>query len=209
MASKKYYVVWAGRKTGIFESWAECEAQTKGFQGAKFKSFPSLEEAKKAFAGGYAKTGSSFTKRKTTTNKTDEETTTIDVNSISVDAACSGNPGMMEYRGVHTQTGETLFHFGPILGTNNIGEFLGIVHGLAYLQQKGENTTIYTDSKTALSWVRNKKANTSLLRNSSTEAVWELIERAEKWLKENSYSNKILKWDTSKLGEIKADFGRK
>lgn len=209
MASKKYYVVWSGRKTGIYESWAECEAQTKGFQGAKFKSFPSLEEAKKAFAAGYAKTGTSAPKKKTTSSKTETGTTNIDVNSISVDAACSGNPGMMEYRGVHTQTGETIFHYGPVLGTNNIGEFLGIVHALAYLKQNGETTTIYTDSQTALSWVRNKNANTSLVRNSSTETVWELIERAEKWLKENTYSNKIIKWDTSKLGEIKADFGRK
>jgi ribonuclease HI len=207
MAGKKYYVVWSGRKTGIFESWAECEQQTKGYQGARFKSFPTLEEATKAFKGGYTKTSPASPKK--TNSKDDPSAISIDMDSISVDAACSGNPGMMEYQGVHTKTGEQLFHYGPVFGTNNIGEFLGIVHALSYLKKKGENTTIYSDSRTAIAWVRNKKANTTLERNKKTETVWSLIERAEKWLKENSYSNKVLKWETSQLGEIKADFGRK
>ncbi|MHC0035571.1 ribonuclease H1 domain-containing protein [Pseudoneobacillus sp. C159] len=206
MASKKYYVVWQGRKTGVFETWAECEKQTKGYQGARFKSFPTLAEAKQALSEGYASTKTTNKKNTTTKENAKPE---IEPNSISVDAACSGNPGMMEYQGVNTQTGETIFHYGPILGTNNIGEFLGIVHALSYLNQKGEHTTIYSDSMTAIAWVRNKKANTSLVRNNETKQVWSLIERAEKWLKENSYQNKIIKWETSQLGEIKADFGRK
>jgi hypothetical protein len=37
----------------------------------------------------------------------------------------------------------------------------------------------------------------------------EMIERAEKWLKENRYSNKIVKWETELWGEVPADFGRK
>ncbi|AGK54212.1 ribonuclease H1 domain-containing protein [Bacillus sp. 1NLA3E] len=205
---KKYYVVWAGRNTGVFRSWADCEKQTKGFQGASFKSFPSLEEANQAYSNG--KPNYSFSKVKNATKKSgSSEVTVFNPNSISVDAACSGNPGMMEYQGVSTKTGEVLFHFGPTLGTNNIGEFLAIVHALAMLKKQGLDTDIYSDSVTALSWVRNKKANTSLVRNKETETVWNLIERAEAWLKENRYPNKILKWDTNKLGEIKADFGRK
>ncbi|MGJ7922398.1 ribonuclease H1 domain-containing protein [Neobacillus sp. LXY-4] len=208
---KKYYVVWRGRKTGIFNTWAECEEQTKGFQGASFKSFPTLDEAKKAFEGGKSSGYSAAPKGASTAKKgtRSTETVVINENSISVDAACSGNPGMMEYQGVSTKTGEVLFHFGPILGTNNIGEFLAIVHALSLLKKQGLNTDIYSDSVTALSWVRNKKANTSLVRNAKTEQVWNMIERAEKWLRENQYSNKIMKWDTNKLGEIKADFGRK
>jgi ribonuclease HI len=208
MAGKKYYVVWSGRKTGIFETWAECEQQTKGYQGARFKSFSTLEEATQALKGGFSKTTTSSTKKSTSKNKP-STAPTIDMDSISVDAACSGNPGMMEYQGVYTKSGEQIFHYGPVLGTNNIGEFLGIVHALAYLKQKGEKTTIYSDSRTAIAWVRNKKANTTLERNNKSETVWTMIERAEKWLKENSYPNKVLKWETSELGEIKADFGRK
>ncbi|MDG4657823.1 ribonuclease H family protein [Ectobacillus antri] len=201
MAAKKYYVVWKGRKTGIFNTWAECEAQTKGFTGARFKSFPTLAEAQAAFNG--TATTASKPKAKAA------EPIAIDENSISVDAACSGNPGMMEYKGVDTKTGAVLFHFGPILGTNNIGEFLAIVHALSMLRKQNSSKTIYTDSKTALAWVRNKKANTTLRRDAGTEQVWTMVERAEKWLRENSYSNKIIKWDTAQLGEIKADFGRK
>ncbi|MEK4652100.1 ribonuclease H family protein [Niallia sp. FSL W8-0954] len=208
MAAKKYYVVWNGRKTGIFSTWAECEKQTKGFKGASFKSFPTLEEAEKAFKqdGNISKSASKSSSAQKQSNKT---LAAIEENSISVDAACSGNPGMMEYQGVDTKTGEVLFHYGPVFGTNNIGEFLGIVHALSLLQKQGKNTTIYSDSMTALAWVRNKKANTTLVRDKRTEELWQLIERAEKWLKQNNYSNKILKWDTNKYGEIKADFGRK
>ncbi|AYV66511.1 ribonuclease H [Niallia circulans] len=208
MAAKKYYVVWNGRKTGIFSTWAECEKQTKGFKGASFKSFPTLEEAEKAFKqdGNISKSASKSSSAQKQSNQT---LAAIEENSISVDAACSGNPGMMEYQGVDTKTGEVLFHYGPVFGTNNIGEFLGIVHALSLLQKQGKNTTIYSDSMTALAWVRNKKANTTLVRDKRTEELWQLIERAEKWLKQNNYSNKILKWDTNKYGEIKADFGRK
>jgi ribonuclease HI len=211
MASKKYYVVWTGRKPGIFNTWAECEAQTKGFQGARFKSFPTLSEAEAAYKKTPTSTPRTFTKKegKSDTAKTGKSTGTYEMESISVDAACSGNPGQMEYQGVATKTGQVFFHFGPILGTNNIGEFLAIVHALTLLKEQGLNTTIYTDSKTAMAWVRNKKANTTLVRNNKTEQVWALVDRAEKWLKENTYKNRILKWETKELGEIKADFGRK
>lgn len=208
MAAKKYYVVWHGRKTGIFSTWAECEKQIKGFKGASFKSFPTLAEAEEAFKQGGNKSKSS-SNSSSVQKQSNQTYAAIDENSISVDAACSGNPGLMEYRGVDTKNGEVLFHYGPVFGTNNIGEFLGIVHALSLLQKQGKNTTIYSDSMTALSWVRNKKANTTLVRDKRTEELWQLIERAEKWLKENNYSNKILKWDTNKYGEIKADFGRK
>lgn len=205
--AKKYYVVWNGRKKGIFSTWAECEKQTKGFQGASFKSFPTLLEAEEAFQKG--KNSVSPVKSDNGPTQQNKRQPSIEPNSISVDAACSGNPGLMEYRGVDTTSGELIFHFGPIFGTNNIGEFLGIVHALALLKKQQKTTAIYSDSMTALSWVRNKKANTSLVKDNRTKEVWNLIERAEKWLKENSYSNKVLKWETHLLGEIKADFGRK
>ncbi|MDL0434779.1 MULTISPECIES: ribonuclease H family protein [unclassified Niallia] len=207
MAKQKYYVVWKGRKPGIYKTWAECERQTKGFQGASFKSFPTLAEAEQAYKqGGFS---SSSAAGKSSNAASSSSSLPIDENSISVDAACSGNPGMMEYQGVDTKTGERIFHYGPVFGTNNIGEFLGIVHALVMLKKQGKNTTIYSDSMTALSWVRNKKANTSLTRDSRTEQLWQMIERAEAWLKENSYENKIIKWETHFHGEIKADFGRK
>ncbi|MEC0232093.1 MULTISPECIES: ribonuclease H [Paenibacillus] len=215
MAAVKFYVVWVGHKPGIYKSWADCQAQTKGYPQARFKSYESEAEARQALEKGWQKSlnfsgkGSSAATN-TSKSASPESAPEIDFDSISVDVGCSGNPGIVEYKGVDTKTGEIIFYQGPIAkGTNNLGEFLAIVHGLAYLQQQGSNKTIYTDSVTALSWLRKKEVSTNLVRDSSTEEIWTLVDRALKWLRSNSYSNKIVKWDTKKYGEIKADFGRK
>ncbi|MEM6724723.1 MAG: RNase H family protein, partial [Bacteroidota bacterium] len=130
--------------------------------------------------------------------------------SLSVDAACSGNPGLMEYRGVDTKTGEEIFRMGPFQhGTNNVGEFLALVHGLALLKKQGLSMPIYSDSKIAMGWVAKKKCKTKLDRITVNEKLFQLIERAENWLKANTYNTTILKWDTKNWGEIPADFGRK
>jgi ribonuclease HI len=129
---------------------------------------------------------------------------------LAVDAACSGNPGAMEYRGVYLQTGQQVFHFGPTFGTNNVGEFLAIVHALALLQQHNlPEMPVYSDSVNAIRWVQQKKCKTKLERTARTEQLFQLIERAEKWLKSNTYRNPLIKWETKKWGEIPADFGRK
>ena len=204
MAKKKFYVVWEGRKKGIFNNWNECLAQVDGFEGAKYKSFESMAEAKAAYEKGF-----SWSKSKSGISKNASSGAIIQ-DSYAVDAACSGNPGVMEYRGVHVGAKKQIFHQGPFpVGTNNIGEFLAIVHALAMLKKTSDARPIYSDSGTALAWVRNKKAKTTLERNAQTEELWQLIERAENWLKENSYPNKIYKWETEKWGEIPADFGRK
>jgi ribonuclease HI len=130
--------------------------------------------------------------------------------SLSVDAACSGNPGKMEYRGVYTKTGEEIFHQGPFVhGTNNIGEFLALVHGLAFLKQKNSNLPIYTDSQIAIGWVKAKRNQTKLIRTEENAGLFDLITRAETWLKQNEYTTTILKWETAVWGEVPADFGRK
>lgn len=194
--STKYYVVWKGKKTGIFSSWEACKEQVHGFPGAKYKAFSSKEAAQRAFLE----------------NSEERQVDTKDYikNSISVDAACSGNPGVMEYQGVDTETGRQLFHYGPVpKGTNNIGEFLAIVHALAYAKQHNRSIPIYSDSATAIQWVKNKQVNTKLPEDDETKELWKVIRRAEKWLQENNYKNPILKWETKLWGESKADFGRK
>lgn len=129
--------------------------------------------------------------------------------ALCVDAACSGNPGKMEYRGIHLPSGKQIFHYGPVYGTNNIGEFLAIVHALALLKQKGSAIPVYSDSYTARLWVQKKKCKTQLERNAKTETLYKIIERAENWLRNNSYPNEVVKWNTTEWGEIPADFGRK
>lgn len=131
-------------------------------------------------------------------------------NSVAVDAGCSGNPGPMEYQGVHLLTGQQLFHFGPVHGTNNIGEFLAIVHALALLDKQGlHDMPVYSDSATAQIWVRKKKCGTKLAQTPQTQALLGLVARAEHWLRTHNYRNPIIKWDTEHWGEIPADFGRK
>lgn len=212
MAKKKYYVVWEGRNPGVYESWAECEAQVKGFAGAQFKSFESLNVAEEAFRGNSQIIYNTGGKREAKPELTPAmmEKFGIIQNSLAVDAACSGNPGLMEYQGVYTATGTPCFHFGPVDdGTNNVGEFLALVHGLAWLKQNKLDLPVYSDSRNAIGWVQKKKCNTKLKQTRKNAQLFEMIARGEKWLKENTYTTKILKWDTKTWGEIPADFGRK
>jgi ribonuclease HI len=208
---KKYYAVWKGHHTGIFESWEDCKAQITNFKGAKYKAFSSFEAAKEALKQDFK---TYVGKQKSFKSELSaEELKKIgnpNPNSICVDAASSGNPGKMEYRGVDTATKKQLFRQGPFEhSTNNIGEFLAIVHGLAYLKQKNSSKLIYTDSKTAMSWVKKKKCNSKLQENAHNKAAFDLVHRAENWLKNNSYKTVIVKWETKAWGEIPADFGRK
>ena len=209
MAKQKFYVVWEGVTPGVYTSWTDCQLQIIGYEGAKYKSFDTREEAERALATSpYAYTGKNAKKKSEKVSSETLPACVID-NSLAVDAACSGNPGPMEYRGVHIASRQEVFHFGPTKGTNNIGEFLAIVHGLALLKQKGFDMPIYSDSVNAISWVRQKKCKTKLPRTAETEELFKLIERAEKWLRENTYTTRILKWETKEWGEIPADFGRK
>lgn len=207
MAKQKFYVVWKGVNPGIYTSWTECQLQIKNYKGALFKSFDTREEAEHALATPAHHYLNGGEKEKKAISATLPEN--FNMNCLAVDAACSGNPGPMEYRGVYLLTGQEIFHFGPVYGTNNIGEFLAIVHGLALLKQKGLNMPIYSDSRNALSWVKQKKCKTKLERTPRTEQLFILIERAEKWLKENTYTTPLVKWETEQWGEVPADFGRK
>jgi len=209
--TKKYYVVWNGKTKGVFNQWKDCKKSIDGFTGAAYKSFTSKKEAEIAFTKNYNDyKGKNTTKPKVNTTlllkigKPNLET-------ISVDAACSGNPGLMEYRGVNTKTKQQLFIQGPFKdGTNNIGEFLALVHGLAYLQKHNHTKLpIYSDSKIAIGWIKAKQCRTKVMPNAKNKVLFDLIKRGEEWLKNNTFQNPILKWETKVWGEIPADFGRK
>ena len=133
----------------------------------------------------------------------------VSADAWAVDAACSGNPGRMEYRGIDLATGAQVFHFGPIHGTNNIGEFLAIVHALALMEREGIRKTIYSDSYNAILWVSKKKCKTTLARDEQTARLFDITTRAEFWLRTHNIQVPIVKWETSEWGEIPADFGRK
>ena len=207
MAKKNFYVVWNGVVPGVYSKWDEAKAQVEGYDGAIYKSFPTEEQARKAFNDTpWNYVGKNAEKKKPQIKDIPE----IIKDSLSVDAACSGNPGLLEYRGVYVKTGEQVFYQGPFeKGTNNVGEFLALVHGLALLKQKGFSIPIYSDSANAIKWVKEKKCKTKLERVPENESLFYMIARAEKWLRENTYTTQIIKWKTSEWGEIPADFGRK
>lgn len=224
MAKKKqkYYVVWQGNKPGIYDNWDDCQAQIKGVSAARYKSFESREEAERAFARPFSEFIGSTVPRATAHTQpevyVDENGMTAVrpgvtdgpiLDSLAVDAACSGNPGVMEYQGVYVATRTQIFHYQAPVGTNNIGEFLAIVHGLSYLKRQGLQQVLYSDSVNAINWVRRKECRTKLPLTPETAELWDYIRRAEHWLETNTYTTEIRKWDTDRWGEIPADFGRK
>jgi ribonuclease HI len=211
----KYYVVWKGRKTGIFSTWEACAAQVQGFAGARYKSFSSRLAAEQAFRGKFA----DQVGKPVSSGEWLFPPNPPIAPSICVDAACSGSPGRLEYRGVDLRTGKEIFHEGPYeYGTNNVGEFLAIVHALMLLKKRGSSlsrtgtepaTSVYSDSATAIGWVKRKRCNTKLTISGENALLFELITRAEDWLDGHTFANPILKWDTKAWGEIPADFNRK
>ena len=201
MGKRKFYVVWVGREPGVYEDWDDCREQVTGFPGARFKAFDSQVAATLAFRGDPADeasiimsiAGHNAAQAHSSEHLSLGEIPEINPDAIAVDGACAGNPGRMEYRGVDVKSGIELFHVGPLEdGTNNVAEYLALVHALAYLYNKGDSVTpVYSDSRTARSWVMCHMA------------------RADIWIQTHSTSNPVLRWDTDLWGEIPADFGRK
>lgn len=205
MAKGKFYVVWNGRNVGVYSDWDSCKMQIEGFKGAKYKSFPDRQSAEAAFKNGYEASQQSMANSQISTAGSRPIG-----QSIAVDAACSGNPGKMEFQGVFVETNTHLFK-SPVYeqGTNNIGEFLAIVYCLAWQKKNNLNYPIYSDSVNAQKWVRDGVCKTKITENDKNKPLFEVIRWAENWLRINSFRVPIYKWKTDEWGEIPADFGRK
>ena len=212
MTKQKFYVVWKGKNTGIFDNWAACKIQIHGYEGAQYKSFATKIEAEEAYAASPQQYIYQRNSKIIPSNgEKSKKSSGYILESLAVDAACN-DKGLMEYQGVWVQTRTLAFKQGPFKqGSNNIGEFLAIVHALSFLQKQnvglGVFYPIYTDSVTALSWLRKKKHNSKI--ETIHPILQDLLTRAENWLEKNSYQNAVLKWKTELWGEIPADFGRK
>jgi ribonuclease HI len=210
-SKKKFYVVWKGKTPGVYATWAECQSVISGYSDAKYKSFPTLESAEKAFREG---SDEYWGRHKFISALSDEQLARIGqpvANSMCVDAAWNAETKTMEYRGVWHHDGSIAFKQGPFENaTNNIGEFLAIVHALALMAKHSVDWPIYSDSRTAISWVRKKRVNSkSMQMGETSDQINKLVERALRWLDNNKYNNEILKWNTEAWGEIPADYGRK
>lgn len=239
MKKTKFYVVWVGKKPGIYESWDDCLHHVKHYPGAKFKAYPSRHQAEMAFARGPEVQLPAVQPmavqppavrlmavqppavRAPSIRLAASPTNTILVtwdgpngpvsDAIAVDAACNGSPGDLEYQGICLKTKKRLFHQGPFAcGTNNIGEFLAIVHGLAIIDHHPQDSRIiYTDSAVAMGWVARKICKTTLAKNDVNAPLFTLIDRALKWLHDHPHHAIVHKWKTDQWGENPADFGRK
>jgi ribonuclease HI len=206
MSGGKFYVVWKGRTTGIFTDWESCSAQVSGFPGAQYKAFATLSEAERAAAGEYAL----YAGKPASSQKWLFAPHPPIAESYIVDAACSGSPGPLEWRGLHLASGRELFRQGPFQhGTNNVGEFLAILHALALLEQDALSLPVYSDSETAIAWVRQGRCGTDLKPDARNAPLFDLIARADDWLRKHPAPGTVLKWDTAAWGEIPADFNRK
>ena len=96
------------------------------------------------------------------------------------------------------------------------GQFMGLIISVSFSlalalcwNQGLHNKTIYSDSYNAILWVQKRKCKTKLERTPQTEQLYQIIVRAENWLNTHNFRNPIIKWETSKWGEVPADFGRK
>lgn len=210
MGRSKFYTVWVGKHPGVYEGWESCRVEVTGVNDAKFKGFPTRELAEAALSDDPAKY---LTRNLNEPKKIKCSNPLIGEpipDSICVDAACSGNPGVLEYRGVDTRSGAELFRKGPFpQGTVNLGEFLALVHALAYLKQRGSDWPVYSDSRTAIAWLRKRAVKTTLERNEKNQDLFNLVDRALSWIRSQSWPNHVIKWETGYWGEIPADFGRK
>ncbi|HSH04879.1 MAG TPA: ribonuclease H family protein [Anaerolineae bacterium] len=201
----KYYVVWEGHQPGIYTDWSSCQQQINGYPNARYKSFKSYAAAEAALTQHWDQ---HWGQKKSPAPA--ELPPAVIRDSIAVDAACNGAPGVLEFQGVWTGTGQQIFHHGPYpVGFTNLGEFLAIVTALRYLATNNLHKPIYTDSVTAKAWVRKKEVNSSLYRNDATAELWSAVDDALDWLQNHSYTTPIKKWNTKEWGEIPADFGRK
>lgn len=214
MAKKKqkYYVVWSGKQPGIYTDWNECSQQVTGVVGAKYKSYDTIELAQEALRLGpemAASLKANVDELGMTSIQPKGSAEPPVLNALAVDAACSGNPGVMEYQGVYVASRSQIFHYKAPKGTNNIGEFLAIVHGLSYLKRHNLDIILYSDSVNAINWVKQKVCKSKLPYTTETAELWDYVRRAEAWLEKNTYTTEIRKWDTEHWGEIPADFGRK
>ncbi len=215
----KYYVVFNGPNPGIYDKWEDAAEQIN-FKGARYKSYPTSEAAAEAFRresddAGTADLGRFLSKagshRLPKPGQPDYMTNPeVDLDAWAVDASCMGNPGRMEYQGVELMTGRVLFRVGPFDdATNNIGEFLAIVHAMAQMEKEGKYHNIYSDSVSGMAWVRTHKIKTQLKPTERNRKVFELMARAVTWLNTHRFPGKVMKWQTDRWGEIPADFGRK
>ena len=154
---KKFYSVARGRKTGIFSAWfgpGNAEAQIKGFAGARYKGFVTIEEARewlKSMESGSLPAGRKVCDKKGSRAETavpdPEQALKAGTVVIYTDGGCSYNPGPGGYGVVILRGGQRLELSGGFrLTTNNRMELAACIEGLKELETPSK-VTVISDSK--------------------------------------------------------------
>jgi ribonuclease HI len=157
--AKKFYVVWAGRKTGVFTEWATTQAQVDKFPGAKFKSFATRAEAVQAFETGAPRpTGRRPASEKRSAPRLEVHTASVGL-QIYCDGACEPNPG-------NAGSGIAVYRDGSVVqlwyglynpnGTNNTAELNALHQALLIAEAacaEGQTAQILCDSTYAINCV--------------------------------------------------------
>jgi len=209
-AKQKYYVVWKWKKPGIFTTRDDCKASVHWFIDAEYKSFKNLAEAEIAFSWRYKDFVGQKTTWKDYSPSEKKEIWSPVTSSLSVDAACSNNPGILEFRWVLTSSRKQVFAYGPYDNwTVNIWEFLALIEWLKYAKDHNINL-IYTDSKTARARLRDRKVKTTLTPSLSNKILFDRVDKSLERLNKNDISAiEVRKRYTDLRGEIPADYDRK
>lgn len=113
----------------------------------------------------------------------------------------------MEYKAFNEETQKWIFQK-KYTGycTQNISDFISIVHALHYCNENSLDSPIYNNNKIAINWANNKKTNTQLFKNNENKEIFQLYENALVWLKQNECSNQILFWNKKEMGNIEKPF---
>lgn len=158
--AQKFYVVWAGRQTGVFTDWATTHRQVDRFAGARYKSFATRAEAEQAFAGGAPR--STFVRRApnkaSTQASVQADPSSFDL-QIYCDGACDPNPG-------RAGSGLAVYHNGKLAqlwyglynraGTNNTAELNALHRALVMAEAaitRGSKVQILCDSTYAINCI--------------------------------------------------------
>ncbi|PKG96188.1 ribonuclease H family protein [Paraglaciecola sp. MB-3u-78] len=160
--AKKFYAVLKGHKVGIFTTWAACQASTKGYSGAAFKSFTTKEEADEYLGNTSTLPGTSPPKstQGTAVANTPEGLTVVLAYQFPIqiytDGACDPNPGA-------TGSGLVVYEYGKLTtlkygyhspkGTNNTAELIALREAIKlahYYIEKGQPVEILSDSDYSL-----------------------------------------------------------
>jgi ribonuclease HI len=151
--AQKFYVVWAGRQTGVFTDWDTARSQVDKFAGARFKSFPTRAEAERAFKAGQPASvrGRASAKQSAARVPASADAATFAV-QIYCDGACEPNPGnagsgLAVYRG---GSAVQLWYglYNPS-GTNNTAELHALHQALLFAEEAilaGETVQVLSDS---------------------------------------------------------------